>query len=83
MPIYEYQCKQGHSGEHYVSAMSHDAIACPQCGGVSTRVMSVPAPPRMGRIYDSQNHPEVKTQWDKWFNKNHSLDFCTGTRVEE
>lgn len=73
MPIYEYQCERGHLKECFASTVSPATIVCPQCGGVSKRLMSVPAPPRMGRIYDSQNPPDVKREWDNRFGIGNKL----------
>lgn len=69
MPIYEYQCRRGHLEERIFSP---NVLACPLtcsiCGQPAERIMSLPAPAR-GKMYDSQNPPEVKRVWDNKFGK--------------
>lgn len=44
MPIYEFECSCGCSFDRLCS-LGLEESACPSCGGVAGRIISVPAPP--------------------------------------
>ncbi len=53
MPLFEYQCPEGHVSEHYQSSyMSEAPSECPTCERATPmkRVVSAPAPPVMGGV---------------------------------
>ncbi len=71
MPLYEYQCTEGHVTEILAGVKSIIRVQC-KCGLICKRIISAPAPPIMGgMIYqpvpgDPRPKSEHKVPYKDW-----------------
>lgn len=66
MPLYEYECSDGHVTEQYFyKALSLRTIKCEACGMKAVRVMSVPKRDLVGKPYYDEHLGETITSYSQ------------------
>jgi putative FmdB family regulatory protein len=62
MPLYDYECKNGHRFEDFNSVAKRMSTECPTCG---VKAKKLPSTARLD-YYNMGTDPSMPTAWDKW-----------------
>lgn len=62
MPLYDYQCPNGHKFEDFNSVEKRMKQKCPECGVSAKKLLNTV---RLD-YYDMGTDPSMPTAWDKW-----------------